>query len=135
MRITLIFFVLFVICGAVNAQSKKEIKKHHIVTRTEFEQRFDDGNIKVKESFRKFDTRGNLIEEIDYTKEGEVKDRKTYEFDENNNLVKEIKYEPNGNIDEIIEYKYKDGLKTEKLEYDFKGRLIKKKTYIYEFEE
>ena len=66
-----------------------------------------------KESETYFDTHGNIIESITY-KLGKVDKHFKYQYDSENNKIKEEEYEPSGRLKEFSEYKYTDGLRTEK---------------------
>lgn len=83
-----------------------------------------------KESETYYDTHGNLIESITY-KLGKVDKHFKYQYDSENNKIKEEEYEPAGRLKEFSEYKYTDGLRTEKVVYDSNKRIKSKKTYVY----
>ncbi len=78
-----------------------------------------------------FDANGNIIEEVKF-KDGKIDSKVTYKFDEKGNKISETKTDKTGKIYEIIEYKYNNNLRVEKLEYDGKKKLIKRKVYEYE---
>jgi hypothetical protein len=84
-----------------------------------------------KEEFYNF--RGDLVELKNYTDNGKtLNDWTKYKYDTQGNLTEEQALNPKGDQKERIEYKYEDGLKTEKLFYDNKNRLTKKKIFKYE---
>jgi YD repeat-containing protein len=84
-----------------------------------------------KEEFYNF--RGDLVEVKDYTDNGKTLSNWTkYKYDSQGNLIEEQDLTSKGEQKERFEYKYEDGLKTEKLFYDNKNRLSKKKIFKYE---
>jgi hypothetical protein len=83
-----------------------------------------------KESETYYDTKGNLIESITY-KLGKVDKHFKYQYDADNNKIKEEEFDLSGRIKESSEYKYTDGLRTEKIVYDSNRKMKSKKTYVY----
>jgi antitoxin component YwqK of YwqJK toxin-antitoxin module len=83
-----------------------------------------------KESESYYDTKGNLIESITY-KLGKVDKHFKYQYDADNNKIKEEEFDPSGRIKESSEYKYADGLRTEKTVYDPNRKMKSRKTYVY----
>jgi antitoxin component YwqK of YwqJK toxin-antitoxin module len=83
-----------------------------------------------KESETYYDTKGNLIESITY-KLGKVDKHFKYQYDADNNKIKEEEFDMTGRIKESSEYKYTDGLRTEKIVYDSNRKMKSKKTYVY----
>jgi hypothetical protein len=77
-----------------------------------------------------YDSRGNVLESINY-KLGKVDNHFKYQYDEDNNKIKEEELDASGRIKESSEYKYVKGLRTEKIVYDPNGKIKSKKTYIY----
>jgi hypothetical protein len=85
---------------------------------------------KYKDTEQYFDERGNLIEDITF-KQGKIKKHFKYQYDTFNNKTKEEEFDPSGRIIETSEYKYEDGLRTEKNVYDSNKKIKSKKTYQY----
>jgi len=83
-----------------------------------------------KESETYYDTRGNVIESITY-KLGKVNKHFKYQYDSDNNKIKEEEFDTSGRLKELSEYKYTDGLRTEKIVYDSNKKMKSKKTYVY----
>jgi antitoxin component YwqK of YwqJK toxin-antitoxin module len=83
-----------------------------------------------KESETYYDTKGNMIESITY-KLGKVDKHFKYQYDADNNKIKEEEFDMTGRIKESSEYKYTDGLRTEKIVYDSNRKMKSKKTYVY----
>jgi antitoxin component YwqK of YwqJK toxin-antitoxin module len=83
-----------------------------------------------KESETYYDSKGNITESIEY-KQGKVDKHFKYEYDAENNKIKEEEYDTSGRLKEISEYKYVNGLRTEKTVYDSNKKMKSKKTYTY----
>ncbi len=84
------------------------------------------------DSEEKYDSKGNVIEEIEY-KDGKIDKHMLYEYDSNNNKIKETELNDSGKPKKIGEYKYENGLRKEKYVYDGNKMLISKKTYTYKY--
>jgi antitoxin component YwqK of YwqJK toxin-antitoxin module len=85
---------------------------------------------KYKDSEQFFDIRGNLLEDITY-KQGKIDKHFKYQYDSDNNKIKEEEFDPSGRLSESSEYKFENGLRTEKYVYDANKKLKSKKTYQY----
>jgi len=83
-----------------------------------------------KESETYYDIKGNITENITY-KQGRVNKHFKYEYDSDNNKIKEQEFDTSGRLKESSEYKYENGLRTEKTVYDPNKKLKSKKTYVY----
>lgn len=83
-----------------------------------------------KESETYYDSRGNVTESITY-KDGKVDKHFKYEYDSDNNKIREEEYETSGRLKETSEYKYVNGLRTEKNVFDPNHKQKSKKTYVY----
>lgn len=119
----------FILSGEAYSQSKTTAKIKSVTTT---EETHDKGNKKImKDSEKKFDINGNLLEELNY-KNGEFDNHTAYEYDSNNNKIKETEFDKSGKATKVTVTKYdENGLKTEKCVYDGKGSLKSKKTYKY----
>lgn len=84
----------------------------------------------LKESETYYDSKGNVTESITY-KLGKVDKHFKYEYDAENNKIKEEEFEPSGRLKESSEYKYSNGLRTEKSVYDPNKKMKSKKVYTY----
>jgi hypothetical protein len=126
-KISLIFFGLF-LSTALNGQQKDNDPK--IKSLIVYQEKYDMITRKYKNLEQYFDSRGNLLEEINY-KQGKITKHFKYQYDSDNNKIKEEEYDPSGRIIESSEYKYENGLRTEKYVYDSKNKLKSKKIYIY----
>lgn len=85
---------------------------------------------KIKNSETNYDSKGNVIEEIEYAN-NKIDKHAQYQFDESNHMIKEIDLDASGKIIKTTEYKYENGLKTEKSIYGSDGKIKSRKTYVY----
>ena len=83
-----------------------------------------------KESETYFDSRGNILEEINY-KQGKVSKHFKYQYDSDDNKIGEEEFDPSGKIKEYSEYKIENGLRVEKIVYDGNKKIKSKKIYNY----
>lgn len=134
-RIKNMFFCMFLLVPVMmHAQNEAIISKNKVASQTVYEYFIEEGLKKpVVERIEKYDKSGNLIEEKEMNKEGEVKKWMKYKFDADRNKVEETILNIRGGQEERIEWIYKDGLVTEKKYYDHKDRLVKRKEYKYEY--
>jgi len=130
-RIVLIFLVIS--CPVWLYSQDKKAVKHKLKSITEFEQKYEKGvaGKALKESEIRYDSDGNMIEEIEY-KLGKVSKHVTYQYDEDNNKIRETEMDLSGKKIKVTEYKYSDGLRTEKIVYDGNNKIVSRKTYKYE---
>jgi hypothetical protein len=84
----------------------------------------------LKESETYYDVRGNVTESITY-KQGKIDKHFKYQYDQDNNKIKEEEFDTTGKLKEYSEYKYENGLRTEKTIYDPAKKIKSKKTYVY----
>ena len=83
-----------------------------------------------KDSETYYDSKGNISEEIAY-KEGKLSKHFRYQYDEDNNKIKEEELDASGRVTETSEYKYSNGLRTEKVVYDSGKKIKSRKIYTY----
>jgi hypothetical protein len=148
--------VLMMVCAvSVYGQKKKSAVRNRLKTMTVYEQ--SEKNKNIKDSETKFDTQGNIVEEIEY-EDGKVKKHMKYEFDGDGNKIreteldnagkamkntefkydndgkktKEIELNALGKASKTTEYKYDGDLKTEKIVYDANNKVKSRKTYQYQ---
>ena len=128
--ISLLLFTVF-----TYAQGKKEIVQKGIEVKRFFEQNIQDGEKEMyleKEEFYNF--RGDLVQIKEYSDRGKrIDEWYKYTYDNDGNLIVELELDYKGRQKEKIVYEYQNGLKIEKLTYDEKDRLVKKKKYEYQF--
>lgn len=125
-------FLIILILGSVGTtKAQKSGTDNKIKSIVVTEEKYDmlvKKQYKDSETF--YDSRGNVIESITY-KQGKVDKHFKYEYDSDNNKIKEEEFETTGRLKEISEYKYVNGLRTEKNVYDPNHKQKSKKTYVY----
>jgi len=118
----------------VMGQSKKIIREKGIISMTVNEYFIEEGmDEPVIETIEKYNKEGELIEIHEFNKKGETKKWEKYAYDKDGNVVEEIYLDEKGKITSIEKNIYRDSLRVEKQYYDPKGRLVKKKLYVYEY--
>ena len=115
------------------AQSKKDIKKNKIksvkVTMTTVK---SGAEVTIPESVERYDANSNLLEVIDYDKEGKVKLHESYTLNKGGDVIEQINYTEDGKVNKKIVTKYNAlGDKTEETRYDANGVLLNKEVYTY----
>jgi len=132
-KIALILFIGFLSFNTFG-QDKKEVLENGIQVKRSYVIDIANGDKEPaieKEEFYNF--RGDLVEVKEYTDQGKTIDNWVkYKYDNQGNSIEEQLLNAKGEIKERFEYKYENGLKTEKLSYDNKNRLSKKKIFKYE---
>ncbi len=119
---------LFVLNG--NAQKRKDLKKYHVKTITEF--KTEDGKSLIEEK-NIFDKNGNLLEKTNYNKEGQLKSVFKYTYNASDDVVTEEEYGADGKLKEKKVYLYNGlGEKTEEQIFGSDLKLQKKHVYIYD---
>lgn len=115
-------------------QSKKIIREKGIKSMTVNEYFIEEGmNEPVVETIEKYNEEGELIEIQEFNKRGEVKLWEKYAYDKDGNLVEEIFLDEKGRVTITEKNIYKDNLRVEKQYINNRGRLVKKKLYVYEY--
>jgi hypothetical protein len=133
-KILIISILSFLAINPIFSQKKKSIQANKIKSTTVMQEDYEKNKgLSLKESFTKFNESGDIIEEIEYDDNGKEKLHIQYEYDDNDNKTKEIYINIKGLREKVIEYKYEDGLKIEKIVYLPNGKVKSKKKYIYEF--
>lgn len=129
----LLSFALFFAALSLMAQSKDEIIKRGIEVRKYYEKELDEGDTEFfifKEEY--FNAQGEIVEIKEYKNKGkEVGLWFKYKYDNQMQLIEELELDAKGLQKERIEYKYKDGLRMEKIYYDSKNRLRQIRKYEY----
>jgi hypothetical protein len=108
-----------------NASKPKNRLAHEEVTEKGVTKTFLDNE-------EKYDIKGNLVEEINY-KSGKLDKHMVYEYDNQNKRIKETEVDEAGKVKKYADFKYENGLKSEKLTYDAGGKLLSRKTYTYTY--
>lgn len=129
-------FVVFSVSQIGYSQKKALDPKLKVKSCTVLEESYEDDEkgIQQKESYTRYDAQNNVLEEIEYDKDGKEKSHILYEYDNLNNKIKETYVKPNGNTDKVIAFVFVNGLKTEKIVYYSNGKVKSKKKYVYQFE-
>ena len=128
-----ILFIMMAISLSITADAQKDSKKQKIKSIIVYQEKYDMLVAKkYKDTEQYFDERGNLTEDITY-KQGKVTKHFKYQYDSDNNKIREEEYDPSGKIIESSEYKYENGMRTEKSVYDSNKKLKSKKIYQYTF--
>jgi len=127
---TLLFIIVFS-CITMSAICQKTVSNDKIKSLVVTEEKYDMLVKKqYKESETYYDTHGNVLESITY-KQGKVDKHFKYQYDSDNNKIKEEEFDASGHLKESSEYKYADGLRTEKTVFDPNKKIKTKKTYTY----
>lgn len=127
---TIILTMVILTC-AMTAKSQSAQPDNKIKSIVVTEEKYDmlvKKQYKDSETF--YDSRGNISESITY-KLGKVDKHFKYFYDSENNKIKEEEYDPSGRIKESSEYKYANGLRTEKTVFDQNKKMKSKKIYTY----
>ena len=126
--------VLALISAPLIGQSGKTIREKKIVSRTVHEYFLDEGmDEPVIESIEKYDAEGNLLEIKEFNSKGDIKLWEEYSYDEDGNVVEARFFNARGKLESKEINVYSEGLRVEKLYYNNKDKLVKRKVYTYEF--
>jgi len=126
-----VLIIILILGGSLSAKCQKTGSNVKIKSLIVTEEKSDMLIKKqYKESETYYDDRGNVLESITY-KLGKVDKHFKYQYDIGNNKTKEEEFDTSGRIKETSEYKYENGLRTEKIVYDSGRKIKSKKTYTY----
>ena len=130
MKYSISVFILFLALLSVNvfSQSKKEVKKFKIKSSTTIVSESIDGKEKTRtDSYQKFDNSGNVLEEIEYNKDGSFKKKESHKYNKNNDNIEDVIYDEKGNVQKktMTEYNMNKD-KTSETVYDGNGKFIEK---------
>ncbi len=116
------------------AQDRKEVIEKGIQVKRNYETNVAEGdNTPYLEKEEHYNFRGDLTEIKELKDNGKTLVLWfKYKYDSQGNVTEELELNAKGEQKERIEYKYENGLKVEKNYYDSKNRLAKKKTFKYE---
>mgnify|MGYP001813148399 CR=1 FL=1 len=134
-RILFILTCLFMlVAGPLSGQNSKTIKEKKIASRTVYEYFIDEGMDKpVIESVETYNEMGDLLEIKEFNSKGEVKRWEQYAYNEEGKLVEEVFLNSKGKVERTEKSIYEDGLRVEKLFYNNRDKLYKRKVYEYEY--
>jgi hypothetical protein len=127
-----VLFLIIMISGlTLSAIAQKSGSNEKIKSVVVSEEKYDMLIKKqYKESETYYDSQGNTIETITY-KAGKVDKHFKYQYDSDNNKIKEEEFDESGRLIELSEYRYVNGLRSEKTVYDANKKIKSKKTYVY----
>lgn len=113
------------------AQSKKDIRKNNIKGLTEVVTEYENGKeITHNDVAKKFDKQGEVIQEVNYDRNGALKEKIVTKNNKDGDKIEEIFYDANGKQSKRFTYKYDSfGEKTEEIQYDAKNVLLTKSVY------
>lgn len=125
-------FIIVLFSGlTLSAVCQKSVSNNKIKSLIVTEEKYDMLVKKqYKDSETNYDSRGNVLETITY-KQGKVDKHFKYQYDVDNNKIKEEEFDAAGRLKESSEYKYADGLRSEKIVYDPNKKIKSRKTYVY----
>jgi len=127
-------FSLLLGSGTVLGQDASKIQEKKIVTRTVYEYFVEEGmDEPVVESVERYNERGDLLEIKEFNSKGEVKRWEKYDYDERGHQVEEVYLDGKGKVQRTEKSVYSVGLRVEKLYYNNKDKLYKRKVYEYEY--
>lgn len=157
----LFLFILLSLSAAFNcySQSKKDIRKNKVASQKVVIVTVVEGKESMMdESFERYDSEGNVLEEIDYdegkmksrvvaaySKSGEkteeqvysadnsLKKKKTWQYDVNGNQIEESRFDGSGKLVEREQWEYNPaGERIRETVYDNEGKVIKKAVIDYD---
>ena len=110
---------------SINTTSFTTTEKFGEVTKDDWEENYK----------RKFDDKGNLIEEASYDEDGELSWKNKSKYDDKGNQIEWAYYDKDGELSGKYKYKYDDkGNPIESASYDEDGELDYKTTYELEYD-
>jgi hypothetical protein len=126
-----LFLIILISGSTLSAECQKSGSNDKIKSLIVSEEKYD---MLVKKQYKDsetyYDSRGNVLESIN-DKQGKVDKHFKYQYDSDNNKIKEEEFDTSGRLKEYSEYKYANGLRTEKTVYDPNKKIKSKKTYVY----
>jgi antitoxin component YwqK of YwqJK toxin-antitoxin module len=127
-KFSFLLVLIFIGSMAVMAQDKAPGVKKVRVMEQKYDQSDNSPEIDMEATY---DENGNMTEAVNY-KNGKINSKISYKYDSQGNKISETKTDKSGAVVEITEYKYNGTLRTEKVVYDGKKKMLNKKTYEYE---
>src|SRR4051812_554403 len=99
MKYIYLFAALLLISFNAGAQSKKDLKKNKVKSYKEIHTSVENGKEETHDALvQKMDGDGNVIEEIDYDKEGKIKSHFTAVYDRNGDKSEEQIMDEDGKL-------------------------------------
>lgn len=114
------------------AQSKKDIRKNGVKGITEVVVEYENGKeVSHNDVSKKFDKEGEVILEVNYDKNGALKDKTATKFNRDGDKIEEATFDATGKQINRFVYRYNaDGEKSEEIKYDAKNVLISRSVYV-----
>ncbi len=133
MRI-IILCISILCCNLYGSFAQSSKKQSGIKSKTEYEETFVKGSPgQVIDNKTEYDEDGNVLKEYSYNKEGKLKQLVVYTY-KNNKKETETWYGPDNKVIEKHVYTYNArGDRIQKITYNGQDKMIKKKTYSYEY--
>lgn len=133
--------VLFLSAVNLSAQSRKQIKELKVKSMTETTVLYKDGKetATYKSEYKTFDKEGNTLTSIEYNQDGTMRRKESSKY-AGKDKTEEIVENGTGKAEDTdgpkkykkVTWKYNDkGDKTEEVEYDAAGTVIKRTTFAY----
>lgn len=137
----ILMFVLICSTATLSAQSRKQIKELKIKSMTETTVLYNDGKetATYKSEYKTFDKEGNTLTSIEYNQDGSVRRKESAKYS-GKNKIEEVTENGTGKSEEDdapkkykkLTWKYNEkGDKTEEVEYNAAGTVIKRTVYAY----
>ena len=128
----IIFLIGFIFPAILFSQSKKDIRNNKIVSETSNVTIFENGKeVTYKDSFTTYDKNGNVIERIEFYKDGKIKHKETSKYSSNKNKIEIIEYDDKDKITIKTTFVY-DNNDNKILETEYQnGKLVKQTAYVY----
>lgn len=129
------YFFLTILAGTflyTQGQTPKEIRELNLKTKTTWVmEKTGKKDSNYKKSELRYDKDGNLIQEIEFNKKGDVTRNISYQYDKKNK-IREIHFDREGKIILRMEFIYSRKVLSEIHYYNAKSDLVKKEQFIYE---
>jgi len=134
MRPVLLIAIAFLVSLNVNGQNKKKLIENGVKEIKVYEQKLSSGfDDKYITELSQYDDKGQIIELKQTNRKGEVKRWEKYVYDDEGNCIEEKYLDKSGKVEKKILIKYQKGLKISKEYFDSENRLVRKKSYEYEY--
>lgn len=135
-RFFALVFLITAMAAIGNAYAQKATERaqsgitKEIVSEQDYEKGKPTGKVKTLTE-NHYDAQGRMVTEIEY-KDGKPDNTISMVYDAEGKKTKEIVKNQAGKTTKTIEYKYANGLRTERITYDANGVIKTKKFYKYE---
>jgi hypothetical protein len=126
--------LLFLLTATLSfSQKAKDVRNLNIKSKTVTTKTHKKGEVLTfKDTYEEFDKNGKPTLEIEYTKSGEIKNKKTYKYDNYNNVTEESQFDKKTGKTTTTTYQYNpDGNKSLEVVKDELGNIIEKSVFKY----